>query len=157
MNEKHDKTEDRFDEPLEALLDDALGPESVPGGVPADLTEKIVGATAPRLRRGVLARIGRSTVWRVAAVAAIVCGAAALWMATSSRPPTGDWAQQVESQLARITAQDGPGQAPIDQQLALLDAEIDLVMDVEDQWSRELASVGGIDDPWAQLNDPSLF
>ena len=100
------------DPKLDAMLDEALSPFEIPGGIPNDLTERLVSATAGRLPgqspRGVVARIGSFTgverlggVGRVAAVLALVAsivGAFVVWsnmgdggpevptIATSDRP-----------------------------------------------------------------------
>ena len=65
------KNRQATDPELDALLDEALSPQSIPGGVPVDLTERIVARTEPLLRsRGdsVIARIG-SRRWALAAAA----------------------------------------------------------------------------------------
>jgi len=162
MNANRHNTDDRFDAKLDSLLDDALGATSVPGGVPADLTEKILAVTVPKLQqadepRGVLARIGHWPAWRIAAAIVIVSSAAALWVVTTTDRRSADWTQQVNTQLAQISASESRSADAIDQQLALLDADLELLANVDDQWSSDLASFGNIDDPWSAMNGTTLF
>ena len=81
------------DPKLDSLLDEALSPFEIPGGIPNDLTERLVSATVGRLpggaSRGVIGRIG---LWgrlaglgglgRIAAVLVLVAsivGALVVW------------------------------------------------------------------------------
>ncbi len=56
---------------LDALLDEALSPDAIPGGIPAGLTDRILARTVPIIARkqSVIARIG---VLRIASMAAML-------------------------------------------------------------------------------------
>ena len=59
------------DPKLDALLDEALAPDALPGGIPAGLTDRIIARTGPIIARkqSVIARIG---LLRIASMAALV-------------------------------------------------------------------------------------
>ena len=59
------------DPKLDALLDEALSPDALPGGLPVGLTDRIVARTAPIIvrRQSVIARIG---ILRIASMAAML-------------------------------------------------------------------------------------
>jgi hypothetical protein len=127
---------------LDALLDEALSPESVEGGLPAGLSDRIFAATsaslAPsRTRSGVLARIGFPTLSAIAAAILLLVGGA-VWLSTrdaDTAPPGGSFAHQdqpftpedinkVNKDLAQIAAHDGPHE-PVDDEIDLLAVELE--------------------------------
>ncbi len=138
---------DRIDAELEAMLDHALAPEPAPPG----LTDRIVAATAPRLRSpgrrahrdGVLARLGPAVLGLAAAVA--LSGAAALYVATLRQqvgPATIDRASAFLVAATGHAATSGPSDfsldAPpgtdLDTRITLLALQFELV-DSRELWA----------------------
>lgn len=78
---------------LESLLDEALAPGAIAGGVPDGLSARVFAATAAELGapRGVLARIGFGRAALAAAAAAVLALAVGLgaWLAQGVTWPTG--------------------------------------------------------------------
>ncbi len=120
------------DPKLDTLLDDALAPKSLPGGVPGDLADRIVSATADRVmgrHHGVLARIGPA---RIRAVAAAVIFAASVGIIVTLASIAHDVSNMhsLNQRIAQLP------QAPLaaddlDVEIAMLSAEIE-------QYSNEL-------------------
>ncbi len=121
MNDRNKQHEMRrppedLDPQFEALLEQALGTESVDGGVPADLTDRIIDRTSPWLRAqrtGVIARIGPVVRAAMAAGIAIVISLAAMQLHqpdTTPQPivkmPVDDLDSQIELLAMQIEAFD---------------------------------------------------
>ena len=115
------------DQELWALLDEALGPESIPGGPPAGLCERILAATADDLkanRPAVLARISGSPLWRAAAAVALAA-LVGLGVFLNLDEPQQPTLAALEADLAQLN-EFRFRTAPIDQEIALLAMQVEL-------------------------------
>lgn len=143
---------DETDPRLNGLLRDALSPESIPGGVPADLADRIVAATGDKLvpgRPSVIARIGLRRLGAVAA-AVFVAVSVGILITAGSSVKTARSLNEIEADLQTLAAYPGLNE-PIDQELRLLEMEMDLTFadagfdldrqaldDELNQWEQEL-------------------
>jgi len=115
------------DQELEALLDEALSARSVPGGVPDDLTERIVAQTADRLQAqssGVLARIGPARIRAVAAVLILAATIGIMVVVSGLSGPTDSLDPQIDQALAQTLSYE-PVTDDIDREIQLLATAID--------------------------------
>lgn len=112
----------RIDPQLDALLDEALAPQAVEGGVPADLAQRIYAATADRLARAgvpdVIARIGVRRFRLSAAIVLLACEVAVVALASSIAHEVRD-TLVVKREFISLASY----QPPVDP----MDAEIDLL------------------------------
>src|SRR5262245_57137761 len=101
-----------FDPKLESLLDEALAPEAIDGGVPRDLAARVFNATKDKLtrRRTVLGRIGFGS-WSAMAASWIIAGGLAVTLATAA--PAIDPIGALKRELRALRPAD-----PIDQEIA---------------------------------------
>ncbi|NQU76774.1 MAG: hypothetical protein HQ546_10730 [Planctomycetes bacterium] len=150
MNEQENE---QFDPQLEALLDEALSAESVPGGVPTGLAERIIEKTGDSLatphidkpepdirfvaaatpeRRGVIARIGPARIRALAAAIVLAASAGVLLMTTLIARDAREIVF-VKSEL-RTLEQYEPSADPLGEELAMLDMQIQLALSSPD-WS----------------------
>ena len=126
----NDQANEQLDPQLEALLDEALSAESLPGGVPDDLAQRIVAKTSdslgPATERAVIARIG--PVWLRRAAAAIVL-AASVGIVLVSALIARD-AQQIVFVRGELQAieQYEPTTDPMSEELAVLDVQLRLAL-----------------------------
>lgn len=148
------RRDDAVDPALESLLDEALAVPEAPAG----LSERVMAATRHRLprRRGVLARIGLTPVWQVAATVALA-GLVGWALVTALSPAE-------PGQQPGMTAHEGP--APATRQIALSDAEQRELLaaftaaegvNFEAIWLQRRQSVGeerADDEMWADTDDP---
>lgn len=151
------------DPKLDALLDEALSP-GTPGIPAADprLAEKVYERTRPMLgQRPVLAKIG-PTLWRIAALVAIVVGGAWAVSQLNQTQPANNGTQiaatdttntttaakpekTTVSGLAAIDTTIEPGNTRIDEQLDVLALRVDMVSD-ENTWGSDNLSTNDMID-----------
>ena len=127
----NDQANEQLDPQLEALLDEALSAESLPGGVPDDLVQRIVARTSgslePVTERAVIARIGPA-VWLRRAAAAIVLAASVGVLLVSALIARD--AQQIVFVRRELKAieQYEPTTDPMSEELAILDIQLQLAL-----------------------------
>ena len=135
MNEQANR---QLDPQIEALLDEALSAESVPGGIPRGLAERIVEKTRDSLpgahagvemtgrRPGVIARIGPA---RIRAMAAAIVLAASVGVVLLSVLIARDAREiaLVNNDVRAIEQYELPAD-PMSEELALIDMQIQLAM-----------------------------
>ena len=134
---------EQADPQLEALLDEALSAESVPGGIPEGLAQRIIDKTADSLptadaatpaadagsadrHPGIIARIGPA---RVRALAAAVVAAASIGLVLVSMLIVRDARHKarVDTDIETLARYVPPADA-MDEELALLDMQIQLAL-----------------------------
>ena len=105
MKQSNQNQKPRAENPqLEGLLDIALAPQSVPGGIPQDLTRKILAKTIPQLNANsspVLAMIGPTAINAIAAVM-MLAATLGLFLALHQAPNNSYFLVQLEQNLSEI-------------------------------------------------------
>ena len=146
MNEQ---TNEQLDPQMEALLDEALSAESVPGGIPEDLADRIVEMTSDSLpgarrgadvadrRPGVIARIGPARIRALAAAIVLAASVGVVLLSVLIARDARDIAM-VKIDVRAIDQYESPAD-PMSEELALIDMQIQLAMNDGD-WS-ETASL----------------
>ena len=138
MNTPHQS--DETDPQLDALLSEALSPQSVAGGVPDDLTERILAATQDKLAAShpsVLARIGSRKLGSLAAAAALVAASVGIVLFLGSPQNTTQPLIQIETDMQTLADYTGPNE-PIDHDIQLFETELEMAMaDTEFDLDRE--------------------
>lgn len=131
----------QIDPRLEALLDEALGPASVPGGVPVDLAQRIITHTQGRLHRGIAGRI--SPIWlpalRAMAAAVVLAAGIAVVVVSGSIVNQARNIVVVRGGLEQL-AQSRPN--ALDQDLAMLAMQLEVAA-AERQMSAAWTDNGG--------------
>lgn len=126
----NDQANEQLDPQLEALLDEVLSAESLPGGIPDDLAQRIVAKTSrslePAAESAVIARIGPT--WLRRAAAAIVL-AASVGVVLVSAMIARD-AQEIAFVRGEFEAieQYEPTTDPMGEELAILDMQLQLAL-----------------------------
>lgn len=151
------------DPKLDALLDDALSAESIPGGVPSDLSGRIFAMTRSSLaasQRSVLARIGPMR-WAAIAALLILAAGAAIWFnvapaKTTSSPllaqnGSATLIAEIEGFIHTLTNYNGPGES-IDQDLAILALQVE---PTAGSWDSPQLLEEGVEDPDFATSAPS--
>lgn len=133
---------DLSDPALDAMLNEALSPDAVPGGVPAGLSGRIVYATSARLHRrtpAVVARIGM--IRRIAAMLVLGATAAIIittWPNATTTNPIPSWAE-IEVQLNELASVQS-GQGGVTESQSLDEALMELAMAIEHDPVEDAAS-----------------
>ena len=130
----------RIDPEMESLLDEALSPQSVPGEVPRDLTDRIVAATLDDLaapRRGVVARIGPSLI-RTVAAAVIIASSVAIILMLNGIVRNVDRMETITASLAELQKYEHHPDN-LDTQILQLAAQIN-EFDGQELWSADASS-----------------
>lgn len=129
MHSQADEQHEPPDPALERLLDAALGPDAIPGGVPADLVARITAATEERLPRrgGVLARIDCRPV---RALAASVVLAASIGIVLAVGAVLGDVQnlRAIDRELTALQQWAAPFEE-IDEEIQLVALQLDQLQD----------------------------
>jgi len=113
------------DAELEALLDEALAPEAIEGGVPTDLAARIFDATKGKLqkRRTILGRIGFGS-WSAIAASWSIAGLLAVGLSTMAPPAQANPFAVIARDLRTLSDYKGPAES-VDQDLASLAVQVD--------------------------------
>ena len=132
---------------VDALLDEALAADAIPGGVPGDLADRIVAQTEDKLpgqRRGVIMRIGPQ---RIRAVAAALIVAASIGLVLTGisifhEINSNNWkAGYITLQVEMDKMLKGLPTHRLDQEIEFLDMQIDQFASAYDgnggSWSLE--------------------
>lgn len=130
----------RIDPRMESLLDEALSPQSVEGGVPSDLTDRIVSATTDRItagRRGVLAKIGPPLI-RAFAATVIIASSVAIIHMLNGIVRNVDRIETIAESLAELQKYEYQPDS-LDTQILQLAAQID-EFNSHDLWSANASS-----------------
>ena len=127
MKQSNQNQKPRAEDPqLEGLLDIALAPQSVPGGIPQDLTRKILAKTTPQLNANsspVLAMIGPTAINAIAAVM-MLAATLGLFLALHQAPHNLYFLVQLEQNLSEIVDIESTTD-DLDHQIGLLAVQID--------------------------------
>jgi hypothetical protein len=150
MNEQENE---QLDPQLETLLDEALSAESVPGGVPTDLVQQIMGKTSASLatpgidkpepdillttaarseHQGVIAWIGPARI-RALAAAIVLAASAGVFLMGMLIASDAREIILVKGELQTL-GQYEPPTDPLEEELAMLDMQIQLALSGDD-WS----------------------
>jgi hypothetical protein len=148
------------DPALEALLDEALSVDSIPGGLPAGLSDRIFAATraelaAGRARPTVLGRIGMPWPLAVAASVLLLVGGA-LWLGVQSDVgvPARSWMAHNPSAISPT----GPTMAfdEVDRELDLLSVQVEQFAD-NTHWNTATAWSGDAIEDLDFQTDAAVF
>ena len=135
MNEQ---ANEQLDPQMEALLDEALSAESVPGGIPLDLAGRIVEKTRDSLpgrdvgveitghRSGVIARIGPAKIRALAAAIVLAASAGVVLLSVLIARDAHEIAL-VNNDIRTIEQYELPVD-PMSEELALIDMQIQLAV-----------------------------
>ena len=145
------------DRDLEDLLDEALSVQSVPGGVPDDLVDRIDAQTADRLQvssSGVLARIGPFRVGAIAAAVMLTAMISVVVLNERSRPTESPDMQMQQAWSETVTDDIGDEIQLLAVQDDDIDRDIQLLATAIDEFENlDLADTGttSMDDELAEF------
>jgi hypothetical protein len=146
---------------LDALLDEALSADSVEGGIPAGLSDRVFAAARAELaaEQPVLARLG---AWRTFAMAAsvLLLVGGALWLSVREREGTGPTIVKSTREVAAPQATATPALAfdedDVDRELDLLEVQVGQYAD-NTRWSGTTTSEGSAIDEMDFQTDAAVF
>jgi hypothetical protein len=146
---------------LDALLDEALSAESVEGGIPAGLSDRVFAAARAELaaERPVLARLG---AWRTFAMAAsvLLLVGGALWLGVREQEETGPRVAKITPEVTAPHATAAPALAfdeyDVDRELDLLEVQVGQYAD-NTRWSGTTTSEGSAIDEMDFQTDAAVF